>query len=202
MLRRSIEFFQAQDYPADLRELLILDDSPDAADSAGTGWRIISSPCRYPSLPDKYAALVAEAAGSVFVVWDDDDGYAHWHISAHVEALKRSGYSKPSRVLSDYPGHIIEEDSAGRFHGSIAFTADLLRQVGGWPKTHRADFDQQFMAILARSCPPADPCKTHPPSYTFRWHTGVWHSQYHMRSPDDEGWYDRISLESVNPQPA
>lgn len=195
--------FNAQDYPAERRALLILDD----ADQLYRGQRdraYIARQERAPSLPAKYNALVALAAGfwkpDILCVWEDDDLYLPGHVSAHVRALQQTGrpWSHPSRVWSDYPGRMVQEESAGRFHAALAFTRQGLQDVGGWPDTKRADFDQMLMRRLRqRHGPPADPCEGTDPQYTFRWHTGHYHGQGTMRSPDDETWYDRTPAPEI-----
>jgi hypothetical protein len=46
----------------------------------------------------------------VLVVWEDDDIYLFWHITAYVEALTDGGFSKPPRALSHYTGMLSEEE--------------------------------------------------------------------------------------------
>jgi hypothetical protein len=220
LLSNALACFLAQDYPADRRELIIVDDGDDfdaprysdalhadfeILQELGTRIRLISFPERFQSLPEKFNKIGWEASGDVLAVWEDDDIYLPWHLSAHVEAMQFHGkpYSKPSLVKSTYPGHLVTEDAAGRFHASIAFTRDFWHRVGHWPVTKRADFDQQFMASLgAATAPipaPADPCQFAPPSYCFRYgSTQAYHGQHFMRSPDDEGWYDRVPREPGN----
>jgi hypothetical protein len=172
----------------------------------GTRIRLISFPDRFTSLPEKFNKIAFESkresrGETVLVVWEDDDIYLPHHISSHVTALQSGArYSKPSSVLSTYPGHLVTENAAGRFHASIAFRWDLFNQVRGWPLTKRADFDQQFMSILSGAAgETADPCRTARPSYCFRYgSTQAYHGQHFMRSPDDEGWYDRVPREPGN----
>lgn len=192
LLQNSIACYLAQDYPADRRELIILDDAGQLIPSSEPGWRLISVPSRFRSLAEKYNALAGQAQGEYLVVWEDDDVYLPWHLTAHVKALEQNEYSKPSRVLSLVRQNLQEEQSAGRFHGSIAFSRALFERVQGWPLTRRADFDQQFMARLSQAGATADPCVSHRPSYIFRWaSTKAYHAQHTMRSPDDETWYER-----------
>jgi len=132
----------------------------------------------------------------VFCVWEDDDIYLPWHLEAHALAIQAgASYSKPSRVWSTYPGHMVEEQAAGRFHGSLAVRAELLNWHGGWPDTPRADFDQTLMSGLASMGIPGDPCEHLPPSYVFRWKTGAYHGQAKMTGPDDSDWYMRCADE-------
>ena len=206
LLANAVACFLAQDYPLERRALIILDDGQDFATTAPdiprTGWGIVSSDFRFPTLPEKFNAA-ANLARSIFpetetfVVWEDDDIYLPHHISAHVNAMLTTGahYSKPTTVLSTYTGQVAAEPAAGRFHASLAFTTHAFNRVGGWPATKRADFDQQLIRNLWKSSAPnvADPCQSAPPSYCFRYgSTQAYHGQHFMQSPDDEGWYDRI----------
>tara|TARA_R110002096_G_C14446168_1_gene711159 strand:+ start:207 stop:851 length:645 start_codon:yes stop_codon:yes gene_type:complete len=173
---------------------VILDDAGQIAPQQGDGWEVISVPRRFRSLPEKFNALAGLARGDVLVVWEDDDIYLPWHITAHVKALADGGFSKPSRVLSLYTGELREEEAAGRFHASIAFTRESFDTTGGWPLTKRGDFDQTFLRRLAGVMTTVDPCRTHPPSYVFRWgSTRSYHGQGVMQGPSDVDWYERVS---------
>jgi hypothetical protein len=195
LLENSIACFLAQDYPADRRELIVLDDAGELQNQIGDGWQIISIPRRFRSLPEKFNALTGLARGEILVVWEDDDIYLPHHISSHVAAMAGHLWSKPSKVLSDYTGEIQEEDAAGRFHASLAFTRRALEQVGGWPMTLRGDFDQQLIARLNAVGFAGDPCEFADPAYVFRWgSTGAYHGQALMTGPADESWYEAISV--------
>jgi hypothetical protein len=198
LLANSLALWLAQDYPLESRRLFILDDDPTFHGQEGTGWKLYASDTRYPSLPAKYNTLVEFALAArdvdIFLIWEDDDTYLPGYIRSHVLALsvETAEFSKPSIVRSDYSGQPAPENGAGRFHASMAFRRDLIRRIGGWPETKRADFDQQLMRALetgARGV--ADPCDFMPPQYVYGWHTGHAHCQSTMRSPDDETWYDR-----------
>lgn len=189
LLANAIACFLAQDYPAERRELIILDDAGQFESISGAGWKLISHASRFRSLPEKYNALAGMAQGDCLVVWEDDDIYLPWHLKAHAAAFQQGEYSKPSRVLSKNGNEIQEESAVGRFHGSIAFTRNAFEMAHGWPLTQRADFAQQFMARLANSVTECDPCQTHSPSYIFRW--GSTNAYHAMRSASDETWYQR-----------
>jgi glycosyltransferase involved in cell wall biosynthesis len=193
LLENSIARFLAQDYRADRRELIVLDDAGELQNQTGDGWQIISIPRRFRSLPEKFNALAGLARGEILVVWEDDDIYLPHHISSHVNAMEGHLWSKPSKVLSDYTGEIREEDATGRFHASLAFTRQTLEKVGGWPVTLRGDFDQQLIARLNGLDDPGDPCRIASPAYIFRWgSTGAYHGQTLMQGPEDEQWYERL----------
>ncbi len=202
LLENSIACFLAQDYPADRRELIVLDDAGELQNQTGDGWQIISIPRRFRSLPEKFNALAGLACGEILVVWEDDDIYLPHHISSHVTAMDGHLWSKPSKVLSDYTGQIQEEDATGRFHASLAFTRQAFGQVAGWPLTLRGDFDQQLIARLNSRGIAGDPCEFATPAYLFRWgSTGAYHGQALMRGPDDETWYADASSQSSRQEP-
>jgi len=202
LLANAIACFEAQDYQD--AQLLVLDDLGQIEPQRGERWEVLSTPNRYPSLPAKYNAMLecwarrGEGYDAV-AVWDDDDIYLPWHLSASAAALSDGAPSaKPSAVWSGYrpPGAQGEgpwrEHATGRFHGSLAISRARLESLGGWIKTKRADFDQQQIA----ACLPAvDTLKHSPhelPGYVFRWgSTGTPHCQGLMSSPDNEDWYER-----------
>ena len=196
LLANLLDCWEAQDYTAELRRLFILDDGGTFAAQNEETWELHAASSRYPSLPAKYNALVAIAnrwEPDAYVVMEDDDLYLPRYVSSHATVLADAEYSKPSVVLSDYPGRIVEERAAGRFHGSIGFRRSLCERIGGWPATRRADFDQQMLARLRDHAETTgDPCALALPQYLFRWHTGHWHGQHAMRGPDDEGWYEVV----------
>jgi glycosyltransferase involved in cell wall biosynthesis len=74
LLGQLIECFLRQDYPAELRELVILDDAGQYDHQEGNGWRLVSIPRRFHSLGEKRNACVALASSESegFLVADDD----------------------------------------------------------------------------------------------------------------------------------
>ncbi len=198
LVANAVACFVGQDYPADRRRLLVLDDFGDLGPVEAETWRVVSQAGRHPTLPGKYAAL-AELAwarwpeADALVIWEDDDVYLPHHLLAHGRALRTAAWSKPATILSTYGGTLHEEAGAGRFFGSLAVRRDLFDAVGGFVQTRRGDFDQQFMARLqAHAGPPADPTAGARPAYVFRWQDlGVAHGQLFMDGPDDESWYDK-----------
>jgi len=197
LVENTIACFQNQTYPLELRQLVILDDDGNIGCRKGDRWRILSvRGYRWPSLPTKYNAMVALAAGyDVLVVWEDDDVYLPWHIEAHVKALENHQWSHPEYVWTLMKKHELnKEPSGGRFHASLAVRTESLLSVGGWPLTPRGDFDLQLMANLRREFgEPGNPCVFAPPSYCFRWgSTGSYHGQGYMSNKDEGGWYSKM----------
>jgi len=145
LLANALACFLAQDYPADRRRLLILDDAGQIDPQVGPNWAIRSTANRSPSLPHKYAALckwsddLTDDAGRpwvphVYAVWDDDDIYLPNHLSAAVAGLVTTpgGWVAPERIWSLYTGRLEQEDATGRFHGSTVISRASLTRVGGW----------------------------------------------------------------------
>lgn len=168
---------------------------------------------RFASLPDKYNYMLEqerviaihehaqENHWDAVAVWDDDDIYLPWHLSAAAAALAGGAKSakpaviwslyRPAGARGDGPW---QEPGAGRFHCSLVISAERLRQIGGWIRTKRADFDQQQI----RACAPAADMLPHSPgglpSFCYRWgSTGVQHCSALMRSPANTDWYDRFT---------
>jgi hypothetical protein len=193
LLANSLACFLMQDYPANARELIILDDAAEFRAQSGNGWELVSVNRRFRSLPEKYNALAGLARGKILVVWEDDDIYLPWHISGHVAALSTSRqFSKPSSILCHLNGQLQRFSASGRFHGSISFTRSALCDIRGWPLTLRGDFDQTFMGQLGKLGPVADPLSNKGPSYIFRGEcTENYHGQSLMTGADDEDWYAR-----------
>ena len=48
-LGQLVESFLRQDYPSELRELVILDDAGQYENQSGIGWRLVSIPTRFRS---------------------------------------------------------------------------------------------------------------------------------------------------------
>ena len=150
LLANSLALWNAQTYPAHLRRLVILDDGQTFDDDVGDTWELHGARERLPSLPAKYNLLLSLAPPETeaFLVWEDDDVYLPDYVAAHAACLERHELSHPSAVWSDYPGYLIEEPAAGRFHSALGFRRELIERIGGWPATDRADFDQQLQAAL------------------------------------------------------
>lgn len=201
LLANSLALWEMQDYPSENRMLLILDDDP-TFDSVQTIfpaiWELEAHKERFPTISAKYNYMLERVPPKTdaVIVWEDDDIYLPGYVSAHAKALQEQWFSKPNIVMTDYiKGRIIREGAKGRFHSTIGARMELIRQVGGWPDTRRADFDQQLMSSLLKYSPQAlpwpDDAKPQDVEFIYRWHSGAAHCQSTMRSPDDETWYER-----------
>lgn len=219
LLANSLALFLAQTYPAERRQLVILDDSDTYYNHSSEGFMLWSESERIqPSLYAKYNKLLTlmPEQTEIVLVWETNGLYLPGYIWEHVHALTQdlvkqtfpymtqgsprfvNEFSKPSHVLSDYhwPDHkrLVVEKAAGRFHSSMAFTKDLITRIGGWPKTKRADFDQQLISVLtkeAKGFAQHNKERKELLNYGYSWHTGYAHCQSTMRDPADETWYER-----------
>lgn len=215
LMRNALACYLAQDYPSEKSELLILDDGGDLVGKDEGLWRVYASASRFPSTASKYQFLAQKARGDLIVIWDDDDIYLPWHLSCHVQAMRvgcdggwdrHVAWSKPSEV--GFWPHSAEQmtflGAAGRFHGATGLTSALLRQVGGWPRTKRADWSLQFLAMLKGVASPRDTLHCNPcPSYVYRWHSpGMIHASTAMSSPEDVTWYQKHGERLAKIEPA
>lgn len=210
LLENTLACFERQTHPASQRRLMLLDDGGNVAPQVGESWRLISAAERYPSLPAKYNAMLAEAAEwwpewEGVCVWDDDDLYLPHHVEANARAMEDHRWSHPAEAFSTYVATdeepLLRENALGRFHGALAIRRDLLEEIGGWIETDRADFDQQqIAACYGLGGDPGRPDAERGPSYVFRWNdTGAPHAQYQMVSADFEEWYARNRQERLEP---
>ena len=184
-LRNALACWLAQDYPDDRRELLILDDAGQWPSQAGHRWKLLAVRPRYESLPAKYNALATLAPhADAYVLWEDDDVYLPWHLSAHAHTLSGEDardFSRPTQVWSNYGtiGTAIHQEPAlGRFHGSWAFRRDAFERVGRYRETRQLNFDQELGGRLEALHNSGDPC-AHPrgPSYVYRWGNAYYNGQ-------------------------
>jgi len=208
LVQNALACFNAQDYPANLRRLYILDSANQFKDHDGPNWSVVPMATRPMYLVHKYKRLMdlvlerptpsldnndvwtPPQAPDIVCVWDDDDVYLPHHISSHIEALTNHNewparhWSQPLNVWSDYGNKLHQEKSAGRFHGSIAISWALLTAVGGWTQCGTGeDFDQRFIGLLTQQGQPERPDipqRGYPPGYVYRWgSTGYAHSSSH-----------------------
>ena len=156
-----IHCFLRQDYPADQRELVVLDDAGQYENQSGPSWRLVSTPSRFRTLGEKRNAAAALVGDDVeaLAVWDDDDLYLPWALSAAAAALRQAPWSRPSLVLHPQDdGQLRQHATGGLFHGGWAYRRDLFQRAGGYPAMDNGE-DQalagRFRRLAAAS---ADPC--------------------------------------------
>ncbi len=157
-LGQMIRCFERQDY--DDRELVILDDAGQYAPACGDRWRLVSTPHRFACLGDKRnaAARLISHDAKYIAVWDDDDLYLSWALSATVAALERAPLSRPSIVLHpDAQGRLHQHETGGLFHSGWGYRPKTLWIVGGYPAQNNGE-DQslltRFVEYRVATCDP------------------------------------------------
>lgn len=210
LLENAVACFLSQTYPADRRELLILDDGgqfPFAGDLVSgpteivPGVRLASTGERFATLPGKYNWMANRAQGAILAVWEDDDIYLPRHLENHAAALRGGEYSKPHKIFSEVRKKIVPStNTGGRFHASVAFTRSAWQSVGGWPEIAESGFDTRFLGNLKREFGIVDPTADRYPTYCFRWgSTGFKHGQTFARFHGDPEWWGRAKRDDIRP---
>lgn len=141
LLGRLVGCFEAQDYPD--RELLILDDAGQYGDRRGDRWRLISIPHRWKTLGQKRNAAIGLTSSDVdaYAVWDDDDCYFPFALSACVRALGHVACPwMQSRVICEQEnGRLRQYRTADRrgcwpaYHSGWAYRRDVFEVLKGYP---------------------------------------------------------------------
>jgi hypothetical protein len=193
LVQNAIACFLAQDYPADRRRLLIFDDAGQIAPQSGEGWTVWSTSVRAKTLAAKYVELNRLDAGwaDAFVIWDDDDIYLPWHLSAHAAALQKAQWSHPVEIWSLAGGTPTLARTGGGYWASSAVRVELLNSVGGFVQSERADFDQaNLRAWRDHGGAPGRPER---PSFVYGWGRSK-HVSSLMISPDNKEWYSKHKI--------
>lgn len=194
-LAEAVESFLRQTYPAELRELIILDDAgqydPAACDHL-PGVKLVTTRHRLRTLGEKRNATAALASPDVeaYAVWDDDDIYLPWHLEAMVRVFAAGiPWSRPAEVWIDRCTCLERKRTGGLFHGSWGFTREAFLSVGGYPAMQSGQdqvLAERFQRVGIRDGSPDEMMRTdsaatcghlHLPSYIYRWHTypNAWH---------------------------
>lgn len=193
ILNTAVACFSMQRRPVDHEiqaELIILDDAGRLKQQTLqiSEWqtiRVLATKERYPSLPEKYNAMVEQSDCSHFLVWEDDDlslRHRIWGFAGHIFSPRHMLFYRPMEVFSTYEKLHREP---GWFHGSIGFSRAIWGHVGGWPKTDRPNFDQEFIGRLHEMTRIEGRVDSLIMDYVFRW--GPW---IHGESlPGGLDWY-------------
>jgi len=196
LLEEAIECFLRQDYPAALREMIVLDDAGQYQNQVGDGWRLVSSPVRFRTLGEKRNASAALVSSDVdaYCVWDDDDIYLPWHMSAAATALERSDFAIPGTVMIDKRTHLERKMNDSLFHGAWSFRRTAFDQVNGYPFIQSGQDQALLKRLKSGKLRNADPLKFDTrPSYVYRWFTA--HSS-HISALGSDG-YERLGVYEI-----
>ena len=184
--------------------MIVLDDAGQYADQQGDGWRIVSLPTRFRTLGEKRNASAALVSPDVdaYCIWDDDDIYLPWHISAAAAALAEADYTIPTQLYIDKKGRLECKANQILFHGAWSFRRKAFETVCGYPFIQSGQDQGLLKRFKAANLRRADPIQFDArPSYVYRWFTA--HSQ-HLSAMGADG-YDRLggqptpSATAINP---
>jgi glycosyltransferase involved in cell wall biosynthesis len=174
LLAQAIESFLRQDYPAELRELIVLDVADKYAPQGGKYCRIVSVPQRFRTLGEKRntSAALVSADVDAYCVWDDDDIYLPWHLSAAAQALADADYSIPTSLYVDKRTRLERKDNQYLFHGAWAFRRAAFDQVCGYPFIQSGQDQGLLKRFKSAKQRRSDPIQFDDrPSYVYRWYT-------------------------------
>lgn len=191
LLAEAIECFVRQDYPAENRGLIVLDDAGQYGNQRGDGWRVVSLPMRFRTLGEKRNASAALVSPDVdaYCVWDDDDIYLPWHMSAAAAALADADYTIPTVIYSDKRNRLERKANQYLFHGAWAFRREAFDRVCGYPFMQSGQDQGLLKRFKSANLRRADSIQYDPrPSYVYRWYTA--HSQ-HISALGKDG-YERL----------
>lgn len=192
-LAEAIESFLRQDFPADKRELIILDDAgqyaPTALDGI-PGVKLITTGHRFATLGEKRNASAALAGPDCEVLfpWDDDDIYLPWHMSATIASFadSQADYTIPTKLWMDKGNRLQPKDNQYLFHGAWAFRRSSFAAVNGYPWIQSGQDQGLLKRFKAAAMKRADPIQCDPrPSYVYRWYST---HKHHISAMGKDGY--------------
>jgi len=119
LLGHLIHCFLQQDYPADRKFMLILDDAGQYDHQSGEGWELISVPRRFSTLGEKRNAAIAMLPPDIDIICpvDDDDQHLPHAMRAISTSMQQGDWAIPSYVYQENaPGSFVKEP----YHGHTA----------------------------------------------------------------------------------
>ena len=177
-------------------ELLILNDHPAQElvfDHPRV--RVVNHPSRYPTLGEKYNAMVSEARGDLLAPWEDDDISLPHRLELARERLGNRDYYNPRRYWFLDPRGLHSEMYFGVGHNLSLFRRRAWQAVGGYPRvtgSQDAEMDSLLASSPKVSCRvDEEPLRLADWYYIYRW--GV--SPCHLSGENDmQGVYDSLGL--------
>ena len=143
LLEEAVESFLRQDYPADRRRLVILNDCPGQelwTDAPGVD--VFNFRVRASSLGRKFnAGVVLVDEDSLVCPWEDDDVSLPHRLSLSVERLGDADYFNPRAYWywRTFDGLVQHERGTGYAHNASLFRRTAWERVGGYPDDCRQD---------------------------------------------------------------
>lgn len=194
LLGEAVESFLRQDYPADRRELIVLNDAPgQTLRCDAPGVRVINLPSRVSSLGLKYNMAISMAKGSLILPWEDDDISLPSRISKSVKAIGDAPYWNPKgyhflTYSNGKPQQMQTNHPIGVSHNASIFKRSAWWHVGQYPPisgAQDAQMDQRLMAMEGSISEPTPPDDW---QYIYRW--GVQPHHLSGRQPHDAFYRD------------
>ncbi|MCL2119627.1 MAG: glycosyltransferase family 2 protein [Planctomycetaceae bacterium] len=176
-LGELIESFLRQDYPAEKRELVILDDAGQYGNIEGDRWKIISIRTRFTTLGEKRnacAALVRPDCEGLLVADDDDLYLPHW-FTAHAVALAHGEWSWPARIYLEAAQKFQVRETRGIFHGAHAFRRSVFLKVFGYRAMNSGQDQDLFHRLKQMGVSQYDTTCEIPPYYVYRFRPDILH---------------------------
>ena len=173
-LAEAVECFLRQDYPFEMRELIVLDDAgqewPPEALAEIPNVKLVTTRHRFRTLGEKRNATAALAAPDVdaYCAWDDDDIYLPWHMSAAVAALAGADYTIPTQIYTDKKNRLERKSNQYLFHGALGVPAQAFEKSAAIPGSRVARIRGLLRRFKAAKLRRADPLQCDArPSYVL-----------------------------------
>ena len=180
-----IRCFEMQYHPD--CELVILDDAGQYENHCGDRWRVVTTADRFPTLGAKRNAAVALASADVdaFAVFDDDDLYLPWALSAIDAGLQHATWTRPSLVLGlQENGDMLVCPSGGLFHAAWGFHRSAFEQVSGYPDMNSGEDQVLGARFVDAGLAWSDPIALGFAPYFVH----CWADMWHLSAMDENGY--------------
>ena len=141
VLSELVESFRRQTYPAELRELVILNDRHDQTLHCDVpGVEVINTPIRYPTLGEKRNELLGLATSNLVTFWDDDDIYLPNRLQRSIDLWPSHPLSPQREYRASMESHLWYTDDgerlilqpAGHMH-TMLVEKQAIKNAGGFP---------------------------------------------------------------------
>lgn len=175
LLNDAVASFAWQELDGLTAELLILNDaSTQELVTKVPNVRIINSEYRWPTLGDKYNAMLNLASGGIILPWEDDDISLPHRIRQSVERLATYQYWNPQRSYFEDGRGVHTSHRHGVCHNCSAYKNGVLKYPSSnGNQDHIADTYAKLMLDCSPDALSDDPDEW---NYIYRW--GV--SDYHL----------------------
>ncbi len=207
LLGRMIRCFELQDH--DDRGLIILDDAGQYGNRKGDRWKIVSVNQRFRTLGEKRnaASALVSADTEMLAVWDDDDIYLPWQLSAAAASLEHAQWVQPRQVLEELQSsRLTRHETWNRkasgvygYPGGWSFRRGVIEAAGGYAPISNgedADLAERVTAMFGPSFDTISPAYPTPGYVYVHRNTGSRHLS--AMGPGNTG-YEKRGSDVVKP---